>query len=117
MSVRAREGELRREPVGAPAGSLLGSYGFRRLLIGQSVSSLGDWVATLAFIAAAFALTNGDQAALWGVGMALGLGAVRLLPGGGRPREFLRRRAPRPALLTGPEPRRRAGPAGRPCRR
>ncbi len=36
---------------------------FRRLLIAQTVSSLGDWVATLAFIAAAFALTN-DQAAV-----------------------------------------------------
>src|SRR5206468_11607584 len=35
-----------------------GSAGFRRLLIGQAVSSLGDWVATLAFIAAAFALTR-----------------------------------------------------------
>jgi dTMP kinase len=34
------------------------SAGFRRLLIGQAVSSLGDWVATLAFIAAAFALTK-----------------------------------------------------------
>ena len=31
----------------------------------------------------------GWLAALWGAGMALGLGAVRLLPGGGRPREFL----------------------------
>jgi dTMP kinase len=48
----------------APAGSVLRSAGFRRLLIGQSVSSLGDWVATLAFIAAAFALTHGDQAAV-----------------------------------------------------
>jgi dTMP kinase len=49
---------------GAPAGSLLAARGFRRLLLGQSVSSLGDWVATLAFIAAAFALTDGDQAAI-----------------------------------------------------
>src|SRR5438128_5651798 len=38
--------------------------GFRRLLIGQAVSSLGDWVATLAFIVAAFALTNGNQTAV-----------------------------------------------------
>ena len=38
--------------------SALRAGGFRRLLIGQAVSSLGDWVATLAFIAAAFALTN-----------------------------------------------------------
>src|SRR6266542_908878 len=64
MSVRADELARVRSPGGAPAGSLLRAYGFRRLLIGQSVSSLGDWVATLAFIAAAFALTNGDQAAI-----------------------------------------------------
>jgi dTMP kinase len=38
--------------------------GFRRLLIGQAVSSLGDWVATLAFIAAAFTLTHGNQTAV-----------------------------------------------------
>src|SRR2546428_6311510 len=38
--------------------------GFRRLLIGQAVSSLGDWVATLAFIVAAFALTHGNQTAV-----------------------------------------------------
>ena len=44
--------------------SALSSRGFRRLLVGQSVSSLGDWVATLAFIAAAFALTHGDQTAV-----------------------------------------------------
>jgi len=42
----------------------LGSKGFRRLFIGQSVSSLGDWVATLAFIAAAFQLTHGNQTAV-----------------------------------------------------
>src|SRR5205807_9122819 len=41
----------------------LGSMGFRRLFIGQSVSSLGDWVATLAFIAAAYSLTH-DQTAV-----------------------------------------------------
>src|SRR5438093_3442764 len=38
--------------------------GFRRLLIGQAVSSLGDWVATLAFIVAAFAITHGNQTAV-----------------------------------------------------
>jgi hypothetical protein len=38
--------------------------GFRRLLIGQAVSSLGDWVATLAFIVAAFALTSGNTTAV-----------------------------------------------------
>jgi dTMP kinase len=40
------------------------SKGFRRLFIGQSVSSLGDWVATLAFIAAAYNLTHGNQTAV-----------------------------------------------------
>src|SRR5437870_5426409 len=40
------------------------SPGFRRLLIGQAVSSLGDWVATLAFIVAAFAITHGNQTAV-----------------------------------------------------
>jgi dTMP kinase len=44
-------------------GAVLRAPGFRRLLIGQSVSSLGDWVATLAYIVAAFALTN-DQTAV-----------------------------------------------------
>src|SRR2546427_3806361 len=38
--------------------------GFRRLLIGQAVSSLGDWVATLAFISTAFLLTHGNQTAV-----------------------------------------------------
>lgn len=42
----------------------LRSSGFRRLLLGQAVSSLGDWVATLAFIVAAFALTDGNQTAV-----------------------------------------------------
>ena len=54
-------------PPDAPEGGLraaLRSSGFRRLLIGQAVSSLGDWVATLAFIVAAFALTNGNQTAV-----------------------------------------------------
>src|SRR6266496_4815616 len=65
MSARVAEERVQARPAGgAPAGSLLGAYGFRRLLIGQSVSSLGDWVATLAFIAAAFALTRGDQTAV-----------------------------------------------------
>ncbi len=63
MNVRADE-RVEVRPGGAPTGSPLAAYGFRRLLIGQSVSSLGDWVATLAFIAAAFALTRGDQTAI-----------------------------------------------------
>src|SRR6266702_4219555 len=62
MSVRADELARVRSPGGAPAGSLLRAYGFRRLLIGQTVSTLGDWVATLAFIAAAFALTRNQTA-------------------------------------------------------
>lgn len=40
----------------------LGARGFRRLFVGQAVSSLGDWVATLAFIVAAFALTGSQTA-------------------------------------------------------
>jgi len=38
------------------------SRGFVRLLTGQTVSSLGDWVATLAFIAAAAELTSNQTA-------------------------------------------------------
>jgi dTMP kinase len=63
MGVRAHERELGERRTGS-VGSVLRAAGYRRLLIGQSVSSLGDWVATLAFIAAAFALTDGDQAAV-----------------------------------------------------
>jgi dTMP kinase len=48
-----------------PAGfrGALRAPGFTRLLVGQTVSGLGDWVATLAFIVAAFLLT-GNQAAV-----------------------------------------------------
>jgi dTMP kinase len=42
----------------------IGSSGFRRLLIGQSVSSLGDWVATFAFIVAAYDLSHQNQTAV-----------------------------------------------------
>ncbi|MCA1844632.1 MAG: MFS transporter, partial [Actinobacteria bacterium] len=45
-------------------GSLLRAAGFRRLLIGQAVSGLGDWVATLALIAFAFQLSNRSQTAV-----------------------------------------------------
>jgi dTMP kinase len=38
--------------------------GFRRLFAGQAVSGLGDWVATLAFVALAFEITNGNQTAV-----------------------------------------------------
>src|SRR5438105_361754 len=42
--------------------SLLRATGFRRLLIGQAVSGLGDWVATLALIALAFEKTHNPTA-------------------------------------------------------
>src|SRR5438874_13113896 len=42
----------------------LKSKGFGRLLIGQSVSSLGDWVATFAFIVAAYELSHQNQTAV-----------------------------------------------------
>ena len=42
--------------------SLLKATGFRRLLIGQAVSGLGDWVATLALIALAFEKTKDPTA-------------------------------------------------------
>jgi dTMP kinase len=43
-------------------GTLFRERGFRRLLIGQAVSGIGDWVATLAFIALAFDLTQNQTA-------------------------------------------------------
>jgi dTMP kinase len=43
---------------------VLGAKGFRRLLVGQAVSSLGDWVATLAFIAEAYRLSHRNQTAV-----------------------------------------------------
>src|SRR5438105_10784763 len=42
--------------------ALLRATGFRRLLIGQAVSGLGDWVATLALIALAFEKTHNPTA-------------------------------------------------------
>jgi MFS family permease len=47
-------------------GGVLRPGGFRTLLIGQGVSSLGDWMATIAFMALALALT-GDSAAVAGI--------------------------------------------------
>src|SRR5438105_10999954 len=44
------------------ASKVLRATGFRRLLIGQAVSGLGDWVATLAFIALAYELTQSQTA-------------------------------------------------------
>jgi MFS family permease len=52
---------------------VLGRSHFRRLLIGQAVSSLGDWVGTFALVARAFDLTGSPTA----VGAML---VVRLLP-------------------------------------
>jgi dTMP kinase len=46
----------------AGVGDLFRARGFRRLLIGQAVSGIGDWVATLAFIALAFELTRNQTA-------------------------------------------------------
>ena len=62
--------EGRPEPAGGSDGggvgfrAVLGSPGFRRLLVGQSVSCLGDWVATLAFIAAAYEFSHKNQTAV-----------------------------------------------------
>jgi len=42
--------------------ALFDARGFRRLLIGQAVSGIGDWVATLAFITLAFDLTRNSTA-------------------------------------------------------
>src|SRR5439155_7756228 len=42
--------------------ALFDARGFRRLLVGQAVSGIGDWVATLAFIALAFDLTKNQTA-------------------------------------------------------
>ena len=47
-------------------GGALNRGGFRTLLIGQGVSSLGDWMATIAFMALALAIT-GDSAAVGGI--------------------------------------------------
>jgi len=52
------------QAMGGGIRAAIEASGFRRLLIGQAVSSLGDWVATLAFIAAAFTLTHGNQTAV-----------------------------------------------------
>src|SRR5438874_9029389 len=49
---------------GGGFGTVLRTGGFRRLLIGQSVSSLGDWVATFAFIVAAYELSHQNQTAV-----------------------------------------------------
>ncbi|HEX6261864.1 MAG TPA: MFS transporter, partial [Actinomycetota bacterium] len=60
-------------PAREERAGILGRGPFRTLLAGQTVSSLGDWVGTLAFIAAAYELT-GSPAAVGGVLV------IRLLP-------------------------------------
>src|SRR5438309_8038459 len=50
------------DPGQSDASKLLRATGFRRLLVGQAVSGLGDWVATLAFIALAYELTKSQTA-------------------------------------------------------
>lgn len=61
-----------REPEGALR-TIFGIPAYRRLLIGQAVSSLGDWVGTFAFVARAFELTQNPTA----VGAVL---VLRLVP-------------------------------------
>jgi dTMP kinase len=56
--------ETPEETFGGGFRAAINAPGYRRLLVGQAVSSLGDWVATLAFISAAFLLTHGNQAAV-----------------------------------------------------
>src|ERR687895_52308 len=70
---RPREGLPGPKPI--PAGGMaLGGFkevfgirDFRLLFWGQAISALGDWVGTLAFIAAAQALAPGQPAAVVGV--------------------------------------------------
>jgi hypothetical protein len=54
--------------------SLFHGQGFRRLFAGQAVSGLGDWVATLAFIALAYEITDNQTAvaACWPTGWTAG---------------------------------------------
>lgn len=63
----------RPEPTGTFR-SILHARGFARLLTGQAVSSLGDWVATFAFIGATYELSNRNATA---VGIVL---VLRLVP-------------------------------------
>jgi hypothetical protein len=67
----------------------------RSLSYGPLVSMFGGGVLFAVGIGYVHQTLGGSDAAfgwlavLWGVGVALGFGAVRLLPGGGRPREFV----------------------------
>jgi dTMP kinase len=62
-SDRPRQGSRRAEATSGLR-RVLGAKAFRRLLVGQAVSSLGDWVATLAFIAEAYRLSHRNQTAV-----------------------------------------------------
>lgn len=62
------------EAVPGPGSPLLGRNDYTKLLAGQAVSGLGDWMATTAFMALALDLTGSTTAVA-------GVLAVRLLPG------------------------------------
>lgn len=62
------------EAVAGPGSPLLGRNDYTKLLAGQAVSGLGDWMATTAFMALALDLTGSTTAVA-------GVLAVRLLPG------------------------------------
>jgi dTMP kinase len=74
---------------------IAGHRALRALSYGLVVSMFGGGVLFAVGIGYVHQTLGGSDAAfgwlaaLWGVGMALGLGAVRLLPGDGRQREFL----------------------------
>ncbi len=62
------------EPAAGTGSALLGRNDYTKLLAGQAVSGLGDWMATTAFMALALDLTGSPTAVA-------GVLAVRLLPG------------------------------------
>ena len=74
MTEQARQGGTRSSRSSSERADTEGGFGpvlrskpFRRLLVAQSVSSLGDWVATFAFMAAVFEVTEGNQTAVAGM--------------------------------------------------
>jgi dTMP kinase len=64
MTTEARQPSAAASQAEGGFGPVLRAPQFRRLLIAQSVSSLGDWVATFAFMAAVYEITNGNQTAV-----------------------------------------------------
>src|SRR5436190_21200669 len=70
----------------------LKSKGFGRLLAGQAVSSLGDWVATFAFIVAAYDLSHQNQTAVAVVLVLRLVPPMFAAPVGGVVADFLPRR-------------------------